>query len=270
MKGFLLMWTTIALLSTLSVAPAQLGLALTHVRSTHGLLGPERANETLAPGDILFVCFDIEGVKVADDGKVRYSMAIDVSDSSGKVMFRQDPKDTEARTSLGGNSVPAYATLNVGLDTPPGNYEFKVTVKDLASGRQQSLTRSLKVLPKDFALVRGSVSVDTDAQYPAAVFACGQGVWVHCSAVGFRRGADKQPNVAFTMRVLDETGQPTLAKPATHTVNKGIPADEPALPMAFPLSLNRPGKFTVELQAVDQNSGKKAKMSFPILVQSAR
>ncbi|HEY7157418.1 MAG TPA: hypothetical protein VH575_25920 [Gemmataceae bacterium] len=265
------MWTTIALLSALGVAPAQSGLALTHVRSTHGLLGPERANETLAPGDILFVCFDIEGVKVADDGKVRYSMAIDVSDSRGKVMFRQDPKDTEVRTSLGGRSVPAYATLNVGLATPPGNYEFKVTVKDLASGQQQILTRNLKILPKDFALVRGSVSVDTDAQYPAAVFACGQGVWVHCSAVGFGRGgADKQPNVVFEMRVLDESGRPTLAKPATHTVNKGIPANEPALPMAFPLSLNRPGKFTIELQAVDQNSGKKAKMAFPILVQTAR
>lgn len=265
------MWTTIALLSILSVAPAQSGLALTHVRSTHGLLGPERANETLAPGDILFVCFDIDGIKVEDDGKVRYSMAIDVSDSSGKVMFRQEPKDTEARTSLGGSRVPAYATLNIGLDTPPGNYEVKVTVKDLASGRQQSLTRSLKVLPKGFALVRGSVSVDADSQYPAAVFACGQGVWVHCSAVGFgRRGADQQPNVVFEMRVLDETGRQTLAKAVTNTVNKGIPAKEPALPMGFPLSLNRPGKFTVELQAVDQNSGKKAKLSFPITVQSAR
>ncbi|HEY7427344.1 MAG TPA: hypothetical protein VH682_24130 [Gemmataceae bacterium] len=265
------MWTTLALLSALGVTPAQSDLALTHVRSTHGLLGPERSNETLAPGDILFVCFDINGVKVDDGGKVRYSMAIDVSDSTGKVLFKQAPKDTEAGTSLGGSSVPAYATLNVGLDTPPGDYEFKITVKDLASGKQQSLTRNLKVLPKDFALVRGMVSADTEAKYPTAVFACGQGAWVHCSAVGFgRSGAEKQPNVVFEMRVLDEAGRPTLAKSVSSTVNKDIPAKEPALPMAFPLSLNRPGKFTIELQATDQNSGKKAKLSFPITVQSGR
>src|SRR5262249_49752847 len=147
------------------------------------------------------------------------------------------PKETEAGTSLGGSSVPAYATLNIGLDTQPGDYEFKVTVKDLASGKQQSLTRSLKVLPKDFALVRGMVSAVTDAKYSAAVFDCGQGAWVHCSAVGFGRGgADKQPNVVFEMRVLDEAGRPTLAKPVSSTVNKGIPAKESALPMAFPLS----------------------------------
>lgn len=265
------MWTTIALLATLAGTPGQNDLALTHVRSTHGLLGPERTNETLMPGDILFVCFDIEGVRVDDEGKVRYSMAIDVSDSTGKVLFKQNPKDTEARTSLGGSSVPAYATLNVGLDTQPGDYEFKVTVKDLASGKQQDLTRNFKVLPKDFALVRAMASVDTDAQYPAAIFACGQGVWLHCSAVGFTRGgADKQPNVVFEMRVLDDGGKPTLAKPITNTVSKGIPAKELALPMAFPLSLNRPGKFTIELQATDQGSGKKAKISFPITVQAAR
>lgn len=265
------MWTTIALLTTLSVTPAQTDLALTHVRSTHGLLGPERTNETLAPGDILFVCFDIEGVRVDDEGKVRYSMAIDVNDSAGKVLFKQNPKDTEAKTSLGGSSVPAYATLNVGLDTPAGDYEFKVTVKDVTSGKQQSLTRTFKVLPKDFALVRAMASADTDARYPASIFSCGQGVWLHCSAVGFSRGgADKQPNVVFEMRVLDDAGKPTLAKAVTNTVNKGIPAKEVALPMAFPLSLNRPGKFTIELQATDGASGKKAKLLFPITVQAAR
>lgn len=265
------MWTTIALLATLGGTPAQADLTLANVRSTHGLLGPERTSETLAPGDILFVCFDIEGIRVDDQGKVRYSMAIEVSDSAGKAQFKQNPKDTEATTSLGGSRVPAYATLNIGLDTQPGDYEFKVTVKDRDSGKQQSLTRNFKVLPRGFALVRASASVDTDAQYPAAVFACGQGVWLHCSAVGFARGGEgKQPNVAFSLRIRDDAGKPVLARPIANTVNKGIPAKEAALPMAFPLSLNRPGKFTIEIEATDQISGKKAKLSFPLTVQSAQ
>ncbi len=265
------MWTTMVLLAALGGTPSQSGLTLTHVRSTHGLLGPERKAESLSPGDVLYLCFDIEGIKVDDEGKVQYSMALELSDSRGKVLFKQLPKDLEVKTSLGGDSVPAYATLNVGLETAPGDYQLKITVKDRTSGKEQRLSRNLKVRPKDFALVRAQTSLDTEGQYPAAVFACGQGVWVHCSAVGFERvGADKQPNVAFEMRVLDDAGKPTFAKPVSSTIDKGIPAKELALPMGFPLSLNRAGKFTIEITALDQASGKKAKMSFPITVQAAQ
>jgi len=263
------MWTTIALLSVLAAAPAQTGLSLTHVRSTHGLLGPQRQNDTLAPGDMLFVCFDIEGIRIDEEGKVRYSMAIELSDASGKVVFRQTPKEQEAHASLGGSSVPAYARLEVGLDTPRGDYQMKITVKDLATGREESLTRGLKVLAKDFALVRTTVTLDTDAHYPAAVFTCGQGVWVQSSAVGFAQGGGKKPALVFEMRVLDESGRPTLAKPVTGTPPKEIANNLSGLPLAFPLTLNRPGKFTVELQASDQVSGKKTRITIPIFVQAA-
>lgn len=264
------MWTTIALLASLgTTVAADSGLSLTHVRSTHGLLGPQRRNETLAPGDNMFLCFDINGIRVDDQGKVRYSMAIELSDAAGKVMFRQEAKEQEARASLGGDRVPAYAHLSVGLDTPPGDYRMKVAVKDLAGGREANLSRDVKVLPRDFALVRTTTTVDPEAHYPAAVFACGQGVWVHSSAVGFARGANKQPDVVFEMRVLDESGKPTLAEAVTGTPPKDLPADLSGLPLAFPLTLNRAGKFTVELQATDRISGKKAKMSFPIVVQGA-
>lgn len=264
------MWTTIALLSVLATVPAESGLSLTHVRSTHGLLGPSRQDETLAPGDILFLCFDIDGMRVDSEGKVRYSMAIELSDESGKRVFAQVPKkEQEARASLGGDSVPAYARLDVGLDTPPGNYRMKITVKDLASGQEQSLSRDVKVLPKDFALVRTTVTLDADAHYPAAVFARGQGVWVQSSAVGFAASRGKKPDVAFEMRVLDDAGRPTLAKPVTGTPPSDLPDNLKGLPLAFPLTLNRPGKFTVEVQAIDRISGKKVKVSLPIVVQDA-
>ena len=119
------------------------------------------------------------------EGKVRYSMAIELSDAAGKLVFRQAAKEQEARASLGGDSVPAYAYLSVGLDTTPGDYRMKVVVKDLASGREQSLNRDLKVLAKDFALVRTTVSMDPEAHFCDSTFSCGQGVWVHTSAVGF-------------------------------------------------------------------------------------
>lgn len=263
------MWTTFALLTVLSTAGADSGLSLTHVRATHGVLGPQRRNDTLAPGDNYFLCFDINGIRVDDQGKVRYSMAIESSDASGKVVFRRAPEEKEARASLGGDNVPAYAHLSVGLDTPAGDYKLKIVVKDLAAGREANLSRNIKVLPKDFALVRTTVTVDAEASYAAAVFASGQGVWVHCSAVGFGRGSNKQPDVVFEMRVLDDAGKPTLPNAVTGTPPKDLPADLAGLPMSFPLTLNRAGKFTIELQATDRISGKKAKMSFPIVVQGA-
>jgi hypothetical protein len=263
------MWTSIALLSALSFAPGQADLSLTHVRSTHGLLGPRRQSNTLTPGDILFVCFDIEGITADEEGKVRYSTALEVSDSSGKVLFRQKPGNAETRVSLGGNRVPAFAHLSVGLDAPPGEYALKVLVKDLASGKEQSVSRTTKVLPKGFAVVRAAVSVDVDGHYPVVSPACGQGIWVQCSAVGFERDRAKQPNVVFELRVLDEGGRPVFAKPLTNTISKDVSEKQAGLPMAFPLSLNRPGKFTVELLAADKVGGKKAKLSFPLTVRPA-
>jgi hypothetical protein len=263
------MWTTLTLLSVLGAAPAQSGLSLTHVRSTHGLLGPQRRNDTVAPGDLYFLCFDIEGIRVDAEGKVRYSMAIELTNSSGKMVFQSAAKTQEAPASLGGDSVPGYAHFSVGLDTPPGEYRVKVMVQDPASRREQSLSRSVKVLPKDFALVRTSVTPDAEARYPAAVFSCGQGVWVHTSAVGFRRDRGKKANVVFEMRVLDDAGRPTLAKAVTGTPPSDLPDKLSGLPMGFPLTLNRSGKFTVELQAIDRVSGKTAKTSIPIVVQGA-
>ena len=68
------------------------------------------------------------------------------------------------------------------------------------------------------------------------------------------------------MRVLDESGKPTRAKPYTVQVNKDVPADAVLVPGQFFLSLNRSGKFTVELTATDKVGGKKAQLTFPLTV----
>ena len=91
-EEFLIMWTTLALLSALSVTPGQNDLSLTHVRPTLGLLGPTRSTKTISPGDILYLSFDIEGISVDEQGMVRYSTALEVSDASGKMLFKRAGK----------------------------------------------------------------------------------------------------------------------------------------------------------------------------------
>ena len=90
------MLTTLALLSALSLPANQTDkLTVTNVRSTYGVLGAARPDDKVLPGDSYVLSFDIEGVKVADDGKVLYSVGMEVTDSDGKAQFKQDPRDGE-------------------------------------------------------------------------------------------------------------------------------------------------------------------------------
>jgi len=246
-------------------------LSMTDVRFTLGVFGPPRADTKVLPGDRLVVSFDIAGITADEDGKILYSIGTELSDSKGKLLFRQPQRNQETIAALGGGRLPAFAQVDVGLDQPAGNYTLKVTVKDRASDKSASLTRSFTVLPRAFGLVRLSASRDPDDQLPAFLPAVGQTVWLHLTVVGFERDKDGgQPNVLLEVRIRDEQGKVTTARPLSGTVNKDVPGDAQALPMQFPVLLNRGGKFTLELKATDKVSGKSVEFSHPFGVRSHR
>src|SRR3954447_4849741 len=102
------MWAALALTTVMSVAPAQ--IELKNVRSTYGVLGQERKDDKILPGDLLVVAFDIEGLKVKDDGRVLYAMGMELTKKGKeKPEFKRDPQDLEAINSLGGSTLPAFA-----------------------------------------------------------------------------------------------------------------------------------------------------------------
>jgi hypothetical protein len=266
------MWTTLALLAALGASPTGAdALTLTNVRLTHGILGVPRDTTKFLPGDACVLAFDVEGITVDKAGKVLYSVAMDVTDAKGKVVFRQAPQKLEASNSLGGNRLPAYANLQIGLDQPPGKYQVKVTVTDRAANTSQTLRRTYELLPRDFGLVRLTTTADPNAQVPLPFPSEGQSLWVNFGAVGFGRDQGTgQPNLEITLRVVDENGKATLAKPFTGVVNKDVPKKARAVPMQFMVELNRPGKFTVEVNASDKVTGKKAALTFPLMVNKAK
>lgn len=262
------MWATLTVLAALGAAPGRAGeLTLSHVRSTHGVLGPTRAGHGVLPGGSLVLSFDIEGMAPDDSGRVRYAMRTEVTNAAGRVVFRQDSPDLEATLSLGGTSVPAFARLDVGLNQPPGEYTLRLTVTDRATGRTGSLTRTNTLRPPDFGLVRLALSSDPDGQFPAPVYGAGQPLWVSFAAVGFARARDGgQPDVAFNVLVRDQDGKPTLPRPLTSAVDRDVPDRAVSLPLHFLLSLNRPGRFTLEVTATDRVARKTAKLSVPLTV----
>jgi hypothetical protein len=264
-------WTTVLLAAALAAPDDKDKLTISHVRDTLGLMGPTRTAGKILPGGEFYLCFDVEGVTIDDDGKVHYSVATEVSDSTGKVLFKIDPRDQDAPASLGGDRIPVFAHLDVGLQSPPGEYTVKVTVVDLPTKRSQELKCTVEVQPKDFGLVRIKTTSDQEGQLPVAVPGAGEGLWLTFGAVGFGRGGDvKQPDLTFEMRVLDEAGKPTSTKPLTFQVNKDVPPDAALVPGQFFLSLNRSGKFTIELTATDKVSGKKNQQTFPLTIQDPK
>jgi hypothetical protein len=266
------MWATLAFVTALGLAPHQSGdLKLTNVRATYGLLGATRTDNKILPGDIYFVAFDMENLDVTEDGRVLYSMGMELLNSKGKPEFTKEPQDVEARNDLGGRSMPGFAASEVGTETAPGEYTLKVTVTDRRSKKKDTLERKFEVLPKDFGLVRAHLAYFAQAPVPAPPsFVVGQAAVFNCAAVNFQRSKEKekdmQPNIALELVIVDEQGSPTLKQPVKDEVTMNVPKNLTAIPISLPIQMNRPGKFTIKVTAQDKLGNKKSTVSIPIQV----
>jgi len=289
------MLTSVALFAALSMTPAQAGgMTLSNPRITYGELGSARPDNKLLPGDIFFLSFDIDGIKVNAEGRVKYGMAMEVTDSSNKSIFKQMPVEREDFLPLGGTKLPARAFVSVGADQPAGTYTCKVTVSDL-SDKDKSVSKTIEqkfeVTPKGFGIVQLYTSADAEGKIPAPlVGVAGQSMFVHFAVIGFEREAGakpkeaktgetgpkakspgaKQPNITIEMVVWGQDRQPTLPKPTVKQVPDEADGfvDEKVIgvPMRFLVPLNREGGFLIELKATDNVTGKSAKVYLPLKV----
>ncbi len=267
------MWTTVALLSALSLAPNDAGtLKIDHLRSTHGILGPARASETYVPGDALTLNFDINGITVGEKGKVAYSIAFVVKNlGDNTTVVSQKAQERETLTVFGGNRVQGFVHLDIGTEQPAGDYSITVTATDVASKATQEFTHKFTVVKPKFALVRLLTSSDREGQSPVPALGEGQALWFHFGIVGFGRDtATKQPKIQFEFDVLDIDGKSTIGKPFVTMLNKEVPDKSVAIPMQYPLTLTREGKYTLVIILTDEVTKQTDKLSIPLNVLSAK
>ncbi len=243
-------------------------LELTNPRMTYGYLGAPRPKEGMLPGDAAHFTFEIKNLKLDDAGKASYSIAIEIRDADGKLFFEQRPHNSVARNFFGGATMPCSAHIEVPHDAKPGAVDWKVTIKDRTTKQSAVLEGKGKILPADFGIVQVGLFADADTRVPmSAVGVVGDSAYLQFSAVGFARDKDKkQPNVQVSMRILDEQGKPTMAKPITGQIDADVPADAHHLPMLFGITLNRAGRFTVEVTAEDRITGKTARIAYGLRV----
>ena len=244
-------------------------LEIVNQRRTYGYLGSPRPKEIGAlPGDTAYFTFEVKNLKLDENGKASYSIAIEIRDADGKVFYEQKPYNSVARNFLGGSTLPCSAHIEIPFDTKPGVVDWTVTVKDRATMKTAVATGKGKILPADFGIVQVGLFADAEARVPmSAVGVVGDSCYLQVSAVGFGRVKDKnQPDLAVSMRILDEQGKPTMAKPITGKIDSGVTLKEKLVPLQFGLTLNRPGRFTIELTAEDRVSGKRSQISYAIRV----
>ena len=264
------MWPNFALaVALISASGGAEQLTISNIRGTYGWLGSQRPDNKLLPGDVYVIQYDIDGLKTDNDGKVQYSMEMEVKDGKGKVMFQAAPRNHEVVLSLGGSRVQASTYVKAGFNQPAGEYTVTVSVVDKSSKAKQSFSRTIQVLPKDFGVVWPNTSADPGGAWPCAQMGVtGQYMNLNFGVVGFQRDAKtQQPSIKVEMQILDEKENPTLAKPFTGEVNNGLPAQENEIPMQFQIGLNRAGKFTIVLKATDRVANKVAKkITLPLTV----
>jgi hypothetical protein len=270
------MLTSMALFAALTMTPGQAGgLTLSNPRITYGELGSTRPDNKLLPGDIFFLSFDIDGIKVSEAGRVKYGMAMEVTDATGKSIFKQMPVERDDFLPLGGTKLPARAFVSVGPDQAAGLYTCKVTVTDMSDKDKpvaKTLEQKFEVLSKGFGIVQLYTAADAKGEIPAPlVGVAGQALFVHFAVIGFGRDDKaKQPNMTIEMVVYGQDSQPTLPKPTV----KQIPdeadgkVDEKVVgvPMRFLVPLNREGGFLIRLKATDNVSKKTSIVDLPLRV----
>jgi hypothetical protein len=235
---------------------------------TIGELGAARSTAKLLPGDVLFIGYDITGLTIEADGSAKYMMAMEVLDGAGKAIFKQDPRELNDFVPLRGNVIPARAFITIGLDQDPGNYTCRITVTDPKTKAKDTLETKFEVSKRDFGIVAVYLSYDERGAVSAPTTGvAGQTVFIQFSVASFQRDAKtKQPNVEFEFQILDDKGAPTLASPRKHIQDSGVEEKEGAFAMRFPVFMNRPGKFTVKLTAVDKVGNKKSVYDLPLTI----
>jgi hypothetical protein len=244
-------------------------LEITNARSTYGYLGASKPKLTgILPGDTAHFTFEIKNLKLDADGKAAYSIAIEIRDAAGKLFYEQRPYNAVAQNYLGGNSLPCSAYVEVPLDAKPGGVEWKVTIKDRNSKQTAVAVGKGKILPADFGIVQVGLFGDIEARTPMSpVAVVGDSPFLQFSTVGFSLDKEtKQPNIVVSMRILDEEGKPTMTKPITGKINAGVDAQQRYLTNRFGLSFNRAGRFTLEVNAEDANTGKRSQIRYGIRV----
>jgi hypothetical protein len=247
---------------------AQAKLEIRDVQAAHGQLGPERKSNEYIAGDQVFFRFTIAGVRTDPDGRMRCEMRLIITDPKGKQLPATE-LPLQGLVALGGDTIPANASINLGFDDPPGEYGLTVEITDRLANETASFQRKIICKPPEFALVRLRFYQDEGGKVPARVGGTvSQTLFVKFEAIGFDRTQD-EIDVEMEITILDEAGKSVMPKPIRGALHNEKPAEVKTIDrinLSTTLILNRPGKFGLRIVVMDKLTKKKVSFEAPLQV----
>jgi hypothetical protein len=250
---------TLGFLPSLSAA-----VEIKNIRPCYGPFGATRYEPKCLPGDAIFMTYDIDSLVVdPKTGKVNYTTTLELLDSKDVSLFKS-PTDYEAVPALGTARMPGDLQVFIGPKQAPGNYSIRLTVRDKNgnANNDKKFTYKFEVVKEAFGLVGVSA--------PAVAFV-GQHYVTGFGLVNLKLDGKGQPNAELTIRVLDDKGKPIVDPPLKVLFPRDLPEkidlkDANFIPWAERIYLNRPGRFTIEVNGYDKNSQTKVQLSYPLTV----
>jgi hypothetical protein len=260
--------TLVTVLALTLAAGQDAKLEIDNVHATYGHLGAARPKNGMLPGEILHFTFDIKNLKLDSKGRASYSIAVEVLDAKGELFYRQKPQNAIAQNYFGGNTLQCSSFMQVPLNAKPGELHWRIALTDRSSGQTATAEGKGLIRTPEFGLVRVGTFADREGNVPTApVGVRGSNLYINFAPVGFARDPKtKQPNIKVALRVLDENGKATFSEPLEGHVHEEIPEEAQVIPLQFGLTMNRTGRYTVELTARDELSGKSDRITFPVRV----
>ncbi len=211
---------------------------------------------------------------------VQYSLAIEITNKSGKSIYKPDAQEFKGQLTLGGTSKPALSVYEIPLSTTdmaPGEYVFTITGTDLLAKASEKIEYAFEVLPTRLGFIQPGIHIPVGEKTlmpsPWSV-PVGQNVVVGFAVVGFELGPKsetdlkkRQPDLRLEMRVVDEaTGKDTLSKPKYDGITEVRDEFKLVIPFTPLLEMNRPGRFKIQLKVTDNHSKQTAELALDVTV----
>jgi hypothetical protein len=252
----------------LAAQTAHAKLEVRGVQASYGQLGPERKSADYVPGEEVYLRFTLDGVKSDDQGRAGGELRMTVRDTADKVLFdRKAP--IQQVLAFGGGRVPAFASVELGHQFPPGKYELTVEYADLLAKDQVSFKHPFTVKPVDLAIARLRFSQDEAGRVPARVGGVlSQTLFFKFQAVGFDRSKGAI-DVDMDVRVLDAKGQPVAprgVRAAAHSEDPEAVKNATHVNFSGELTLHRPGDFVLRITVTDKATKKTVTFEAPMKV----
>jgi hypothetical protein len=253
----------VALLAVLVPTLTQ-AVEIKNVRACYGPFGAERKEPKCLPGDLLFMMYDVDDLKKDKDGKVRYDTVLELleysKDGKTKVIFDKKTPN-EVVPLLGGTRMPGDLHVIMGANQAKGKYAVQLKVTDKVAEKGVLFRYEFDVVDPTFGFVRvAAPAIGWPGQHHVSGF----------SLVNLGLTAKNEPNAELTIRILDDKNT-AVSTPVKMLLPRDMPEGVDLklanfIPLSYPVYLNRPGEYTVEVVAVDNIGKKTEKLSYSLKV----